>query len=74
MESMTIIEGTKQERYEALLPQVKAVMSGKTDDIANMANVAAMLHETFHFWWTGFYRVVNNPVGSRVEQELVKLF
>lgn len=74
MESMTIIEGTKQERYEALLPQVKAVMSGETDDIANMANVAAMLHETFHFWWTGFYRVVNNPVGSRVEQELVKLF
>lgn len=57
MESMTIIEGTKQERYEALLPQVKAVMSGETDDIANMANVAAMLHETFHFWWTGFYRV-----------------
>lgn len=74
MESMTIIEGTKQERYEALLPQVKAVMSGETDDIANMANVAAMLHETFHFWWTGFYRVVNNPVGPRVEQELVKLF
>lgn len=74
MESMTIIEGTKQERYEVLLPQVKAVMSGETDDIANMANVAAMLHETFHFWWTGFYRVVNNPVGSRVEQELVKLF
>lgn len=34
MESMTIIEGTKQERYEALLPQVKAVMSGETDDIA----------------------------------------
>lgn len=74
MESMTIIEGTKQESYEALLPQVKAVMSGETDDIANMANVAAMLHETFHFWWTGFYRVVNNPVGPRVEQELVKLF
>ena len=74
MESMTIIEGTKQERYEALLPQVKAVMSGEIDDIANMANVAAMLHETFHFWWTGFYRVVNNPVSSRVEQELVKLF
>ena len=74
MESMTIIEGTKQERCEVLLPQVKAVMSGETDDIANMANVAAMLHETFHFWWTGFYRVVNNPVGSRVEQELVKLF
>lgn len=54
---MTIIEGSKQEKYEALLPQVKAVVYGETDDIANMANVAAMLHETFHFWWTGFYRV-----------------
>lgn len=62
MESITIIEGTKQERYEALLPQVKAVMSGETDDIANMANVAAMLHETFHFWWTGFYRVSGNEL------------
>lgn len=71
MESLTLIEGSKQERYEALLPQMKAVMSGEIDDIANMANVAAMLHDTFHFWWTGFYRVVSNPIGSRVEQELV---
>lgn len=53
-----IIEGkTKQERYESLLPQVKAVVEGETDAIANMANVSAMLHETFRFWWTGFYRV-----------------
>lgn len=59
---MTIIEGSKQERYEALLPQVKAVMSGETDDVANMANVAAMLHETFHFWWTGFYRVIDEEL------------
>lgn len=71
MESLTIIEGTKQQRFEALLPQVKAVMSGETDNIANMANVAAMLHETFHFWWTGFYRVVRNPEGGRVSEELV---
>ena len=47
----------KQERYEALLPQVKAVVGGEPDLIANMANVASMLHETFGFWWTGFYRV-----------------
>lgn len=62
MESLLIPEGTKQERYEALLPQVRAVMSGETDDIANMANMAAMLHETFHFWWTGFYRVAGNEL------------
>lgn len=62
MESLTILEGSKQERYETLLLQVKAVISGETDDIANMANVAAMLHETFHFWWTGFYRVSGNEL------------
>lgn len=48
---------TKQEKYEALIPQIKAVVSGEPDMIANMANVAAILYETFCFWWTGFYRV-----------------
>ena len=58
MSEQLIISGeTKQERYEALLPQIKAVVEDEPDLIANMANVAAMLHETFGFWWTGFYRV-----------------
>ena len=58
MAEQLIIQGTtKRERYEALLPQVEAVVEGEADLIANMANVAAMLHETFGFWWTGFYRV-----------------
>ena len=57
-EQLIISGGTKQERYEALLPQVQSVVDGEADLIANMANVAAMLHETFRFWWTGFYRVV----------------
>lgn len=58
MSEQLIISGeTKQERYEALLPQIKAVVKDEPDLIANMANVAAMLHETFGFWWTGFYRV-----------------
>jgi len=58
MAEQLIIQGeTKQERYEALLPQIKAVVEEEPDLIANMANVAAMLHETFGFWWTGFYRV-----------------
>ncbi|MBP5630997.1 MAG: GAF domain-containing protein [Bacteroidaceae bacterium] len=58
MSEQLIIQGeTKQERYEALLPQIKAVVEEEPDLIANMANVAAMLHETFGFWWTGFYRV-----------------
>ena len=58
MSEQLIISGeTKQERYEGLLPQIKAVVEDEPDLIANMANVAVMLHETFGFWWTGFYRV-----------------
>ena len=48
---------TKQETYQTLLPQIEALVAGETDMIANMANIAAVLHETFGFWWTGFYRV-----------------
>lgn len=63
MAEQLIIQGeTKQERYEALLPQIKAVIEDESDLIANMANVAAMLHETFGFWWTGFYRVVGEEL------------
>lgn len=59
MEHLEIITGTKAEKYEALLPQIAAVVEDEPDMIANMANVASMLHETFGFWWTGFYRVVD---------------
>ena len=48
---------TKEEQYAALLPQVKALCEGETDIIAKMANVSALLHQEFCFWWTGFYRV-----------------
>lgn len=58
MAEQLIIEGdTKEARYAALLPQIQAVVAAESDKIANMANVAAMLHETFGFLWTGFYRV-----------------
>ena len=62
MESLTISGNSKQERYTSLLPQVEAVMDSSVDIIANMANIAAMLHETFGFWWTGFYRVIGNEL------------
>ena len=63
MSEQLIIQGEiKQERYEALLPQIKAVIEDESDLIANMANVAAMLHETFGFWWTGFYRVIDGKL------------
>ena len=48
---------TKEERYKSLLPQVESLCEGETDMIAKMANVAALLHSEFGFWWTGFYRV-----------------
>lgn len=50
---------TKEEKYAELFPQIKSILEGETDMIANMANVAAVLHEEFIFWWTGFYRVVS---------------
>lgn len=58
-EELNISEGSKTEKYTTLLPQIQSVVSGEPDMIANMANVASMLHETFGFWWTGFYRVVD---------------
>jgi GAF domain-containing protein len=56
-EDLTIITGTKQEQYEALIPQIKALMEGENDLIANLANVAAALKEQFNWLWVGFYLV-----------------
>ena len=62
---------TKEETYQSVLPQLQALITGEADDIANMANVAAVLHETFGFWWTGFYRVVPDLVNPERVGELV---
>lgn len=48
---------TKQQTYETILPQIRSLVSGETDLTANMANVSAVLHEAFDFWWVGFYLV-----------------
>lgn len=53
---------TKSDTYQSLLPQIEALTDGETDSIAKMANVAAALHQTFGFWWTGFYRVVDDEL------------
>lgn len=53
---------SKQERYNRLLPQIKALCEGEDDLVAKMANVSALLHGAFGFWWTGFYRVVQNEL------------
>ena len=52
----------KQESYKLLLAQVKAIVKNEPDPVANMANVAALIQEAFHFWWTGFYRVIDNQL------------
>ena len=52
----------KTEQYRLLERQVAALVEGETDVIAKMANVAAVLHETFGFWWTGFYRVAGDEL------------
>jgi len=49
--------GSKEERYEALIPQLKSLIITETDQIANYANVSAALKEVFDFLWVGFYRV-----------------
>jgi L-methionine (R)-S-oxide reductase len=49
--------GSKEVRYEALIPQLKSLISTETDQIANYANVSAALKEVFNFLWVGFYRV-----------------
>ena len=52
----------KTDNYRLLERQIAALLEGETDTIAKMANVAAVLHETFGFWWTGFYRVAGNEL------------
>lgn len=52
----------KNETYKLLLAQVKAIVKDESDPVANMANVAALIQEAFRFWWTGFYRVIDNQL------------
>ena len=56
-EELKVAQGSKEDKYTLLYAQIKSITEGEDDLIANMANVAAMIHETFGFWWTGFYRV-----------------
>lgn len=61
-ESLEVAVGPKEEKYALLATQVQSVVSDEPDMIANMANVASMIHETFGFWWTGFYRVAGDSL------------
>ena len=57
----------KAQRYEALLQEVEALVGPESDEIANMAKIAAAIHARMGFHWTGFYRVLPTPDGSGEE-------
>lgn len=61
-EELRIAEGGKEQKYELLYRQAREIVAGEEDAVANMANLAAMIHQTFGFWWTGFYRVVGEEL------------
>lgn len=56
-EDLSIGTGTKQEQYTSLIPQIKGLLEGESDLVANLANVAAALKEQFGWFWVGFYLV-----------------
>ena len=58
-EDLIIAKGTKEQQYDSLLPQIKGLLEGETDLVANLANVSAALKEQFGWLWVGFYLVKN---------------
>jgi len=54
----------KEQKYELMLKEAAALLDGEDDLIANMANLAALIHETMGFWWTGFYIVRKGTDGT----------
>lgn len=61
-EDLAIIQGTKQEQYQNLLPQIKGLLTGEEDLVANLANVCAALKEQFNWLWVGFYLVKDDEL------------
>ena len=61
-EDLTIIQGSKAEIYQSLIPQIKGLLDGEPDLIANLANVSAALKEQFGWLWVGFYLVKNDEL------------
>ena len=53
---------TKEEKYKELVEDIRAIIDGESDIIAIMSNIAADIHQTMGFWWTGFYRVIGDEL------------
>jgi len=56
-EDLTLVQGSKQDQYRSLVPQIRGLLEGESDLIANLANVTAALKEQFGWLWIGFYLV-----------------
>ncbi len=61
-EDLTIAQGTKEEIYQSLLPQITGLITGEPDLVANLANISAALKEQFGWFWVGFYLVKNDEL------------
>ncbi len=61
-EDLAISSGTKLEQYQSLLPQIKGLLEGENDLVANLANSVAALKEQFGWFWVGFYLVKGNEL------------
>ena len=61
-ENLIISDGDKASKYATLYRQLEALSESESDLIANMANFSSMIHETFGFLWTGFYRVIGDEL------------
>jgi GAF domain-containing protein len=61
-EDLQIARGSKEQQYRALIPQIKGLVTGEPDLVANLANIAAALKEQFDFFWVGFYLVKDDEL------------
>lgn len=61
-EDLSIIKGDKIAQYESLIPQIKGLLTGEPNLVANLANIAAALKEQFNWWWVGFYWVIEDEL------------
>lgn len=57
-----VTDVSKEEQYRSLIPQIEALISGESDQVANLANIAAALKEQFSWFWVGFYLVKNGEL------------
>ena len=61
-DDLQIAIGTKTEMYQTIIPQIKALINGEPDLVANLANITAALKEQFGWFWVGFYLVKNDEL------------